>query len=553
LGFQTLTYARWLTSPHSHVIFTQAVVVIKRWWFIFAFLMILLVIPVLPGDKARATTPTRLTVIPVAYYEYVWWLIDWQTNIILCQVKVDHEGLPSSNEALTYCGVEIQAAWLSTPPCNPAEGRCQGVYLQLISSTPKEREVIIELPTASVEVSLDNCTPLPPENICPLLPGLRLTGKEPLPNETITAIAGLYGDQSFTCTGSGCLLPLGPTSLQGLKIEFWAHSSYGDVSPRFTAQVRVIDTGVTTTPGGWYVDVISEQWQGAPLTGCARTWQAFPPVGEPPAWLNTPDDHALMASDEPYFYLAGRLISQGLVDASACPFGGLLPNGYADACGLEQARPLVQVWQNQFDEEILTAAQDTGVPGQLLKNLFAQESQFWPGLFRVKNEFGLGQITDNGADSIFLWNSDFYEKFCPLVLSSEACSGGYLSLLPYDQAMLRGALALQAKTDCQDCPEGVNLDSAGSSVDLFANTLLANCAQVNQTVQTATQQVAGTVSTYEDLWRFTIANYQAGPGCVAYAIHNAWQNGGGLTWENVAQQFTDPCKGVVPYVDRITR
>ncbi len=137
------------------------------------------------------------------------------------------------------------------------------------------------------------------------------------------------------------------------------------------------------------------------------------------------------------------------MDASSCVTGGMLANGYADACGLERARPAVLEWQNQFDARILDVSQETSVPAQLLKNLFAQESQFWPGVFRVPLEFGLGQITDNGADAILLWNGSFYDEFCPLVLAEDACAEGYLKLKPADQALLRGALAIEAKADCR--------------------------------------------------------------------------------------------------------
>jgi hypothetical protein len=139
-----------------------------------------------------------------------------------------------------------------------------------------------------------------------------------------------------------------------------------------------------------------------------------------------------------------------------------------------------------------------------------------------------------------------------LVLAADACAKGYLHLKAQDQAILRGALALQAKADCPNCQAGIDLTNVDFSLSLFAKTLLANCAQVGQIVTTATQQMPGTVSSYEDLWRFTIANYHAGPGCVSYAIHSAWQNGNILTWDRVADSFTDPCKGVVPYVDKIT-
>jgi hypothetical protein len=317
----------------------------------------------------------------------------------------------------------------------------------------------------------------------------------------------------------------------------------------------VVDTGVSLAPGGggWYVDVISSQWRGAEIASCARTWQAFPPLGRPPAWLSTPDQSKLMASDAPYYYLAGRLIAQGLVSAADCATGGLQPNGYADACGLEKARPMVEEWQNKFDARIIDVAKGTGVPAQLMKNLFAQESQFWPGVFRVPFEFGLGQLTEKGADAVLLWDPSFYKQFCPLVLAKDACAHGYLHLSKFDQATLRGALAVQAKSDCPTCVSGIDLTNVDFSVSLFARTLQANCEQVSQIIQTNTKRVPGSVSSYEDLWRFTVANYHAGPGCLAYAISTAWQNGGLLTWDQVSADFTEPCKGVVPYVNGISK
>lgn len=512
------------------------------------------------SNHAVAQTADRQATIVVTVTEYEWWLIRWEDNQIVCRLEVDHEGLPTEDEVLKNCGPEVTQEWRSTPPCKVVEeggtqtSRCPGLYFHLVSSQQVEREVVVSLPPPTVFVTLEGCTPKPPENFCSQLPSLLFTAEEPLPNEHITAIQGLYGEEPFYCQGATCTLPLHPTPLEGVTVEFWADSSYGDTSQHFTAQVRVIDTGVSQAPGGggWYVDVISSQWRGSELASCVRTWQAFPPLGAPPPWLSTPDRSELMASDKPYYYLAGRLISQGVVDGSDCPTGGLLPNGYADACGLEKARPMMDAWQNQFDARIIEVSNQTGVPAQLMKNLFAQESQFWPGVYRVPFEFGLGQITDNGADTVLLWNSSFFEQFCPLVLAEDACNKGYLRLKPDEQALLRGALALQAKADCAGCPAGIDLTNVDFSLSLFANTLKANCDQVGQIISTATGQVPGRVSNYEDLWRFTIANYHAGPGCLSFAIYSAWQNDNVLDWESVASRFTEACQGVIPYVDKIT-
>lgn len=513
------------------------------------------------GGNAAAQSTDRETIIEISYIEYEWWLISWDANEILCRIYVDHQGIPTPEEVYNTCGSTLYIIWVNTPACeNAAKGnsdtsKCVGVYLYLASIKQKKRELIVELPPATVWVKLDGCSPTPPQNICQKIPNLLLIGEEPLPNEQITAIHGTYDGQPFTCKSDVCKLQLRPTGLKGSTIEFWADSSFGDSSEKYTALVRVMDTGVPVVPGGggWYVDVISTQWIGEPIASCARIWGSFPPIGEPPSWLSTPDSSKLLASNEPYYYLAGRLISQGLVDVSTCTTGGLLSNGYADACGLESAAPLLSPWQNQFDKRIVEVAEDTGIPAQLMKNLFAQESQFWPGVFRVPYEFGLGQITDNGADSILFWDESFYDQFCPLVLAEETCSKRYMHLSERDQQILRGAVAVQANSDCADCPTGIDLNETNFSVSLFANTLVANCAQINQTVYNATELPSGIVSTYEDLWRFTVANYHAGAGCTSFAIHSAWQATGKLTWEEVSTRFTIPCQGVVPYVEKITQ
>ena len=115
------------------------------------------------------------------------------------------------------------------------------------------------------------------------------------------------------------------------------------------------------------------------------------------------------------YFLSAMLINNGTVDARACPAGGLNTPTTANECGVEKAATAVTAWQNQFDEQIFQTSQDTGIPGQLIKNIFARESQLWPGIYQNFKEAGLGQLTEDGADAALLWNPDFYTQFCPLV------------------------------------------------------------------------------------------------------------------------------------------
>ena len=298
-------------------------------------------------------------------------------------------------------------------------------------------------------------------NKCEGEPQLLLVGVEPLPNESIVSISGEYAAGSFSCEGSECLVPLDSTSEQGLTLTFWGLSSYGDSTDEFTAYVRVIrdadaPSGETSNPGqgGYTIDAISPQLQSEQSSTCSSIWQSFPPVNGAPAWLNTPADASGLSSSLSLHFLAAMLIRNGAVDASGCPGGGLEDLTTANLCGVEKAADAMNTWQNQFDEEIMLTSADTGVPAQLLKNIFARESQLWPGIYNTIEEVGLGQLTHKGAETALLWNTEFYNQFCPLVLAQDTCDKGYNNLPRELQAVLRGALTQSANATCQDCPIG---------------------------------------------------------------------------------------------------
>jgi len=246
------------------------------------------------------------------------------------------------------------------------------------------------------------------------------------------------------------------------------------------------------------------------------------------------------------------LIRSGAVDASACPDGGLLGDDSASNCGMEAARGAVTLWQNQFDELILKVAKDSGVPAHLLKNLFAKESQFWPGA-SPKNDIGLGQLTEHGADTTFLWNPPFFYQFCPLVMDSGECKQGYLGLDEKQQEYIRQALISSVNATCEDCPLGIDLERAKFSITVFAHTMLANCGQAGQLVENFTGGAAGKSATYEDLWKFTLVNYNAGPGCLGDALDGTQSKGEIFTWENLSTHFSPACAGAVGYVNDISR
>ncbi len=138
-----------------------------------------------------------------------------------------------------------------------------------------------------------------------------------------------------------------------------------------------------------------------------------------------------------------------------------------------------------------------------------------------------------------------------MVLNQDQCSLGYLKLDSDNQGILRGALATSADADCVNCEFGIDLTSINTSINLVARTMLADCEQVAQIVYNATGRIAGEVASYEELWKYTIADYHVGPGCLSYAIYTAWASESTMDWEHVSSHLTEPCETVLPYVNQI--
>jgi hypothetical protein len=502
--------------------------------------------------------PDRYTFITVQYTAYEWSLATWKDQDPLCSIIVDHEGIPLPGEIYRDCGETIYSDWIVQGPCMDTNKRdCEGFYIHLINNWPAEKEIPAELPPATVWISLEGCEYVlsTSTNICETPPTLVITGQEPLPDETIIRVEGTYDGKPFDCDGTDiCKFEIPATIEAGVKVEFWSFSSYGDSSLVYNAQVRVqkADEG-DPDQLYWYADVLSSQWQGPAVATCSDSWNVFPPVGGPPEWLTTPTQSEELSSDIPYTYLAANLILQGVVDASACVDGGLLPDGSVNQCGLELSRPAVIEWQNQFDELILNTAEETAVPARLLKNIFARESQFWPGLFQGAEDTGLGQLTEDGADTTLFWNQSFYEQFCPLVLSSDSCGQGYIHLKEEERIELRRALVRSVNATCEDCPLGIDLTQADFSIGVFAHTMIANCEQAGQVIQNYTGQIPGDIASYENLWKFTLVNYNAGGGCLAEAITHALGENLELTWDNVSPFLTGACSGAIDYVNDISK
>jgi hypothetical protein len=139
------------------------------------------------------------------------------------------------------------------------------------------------------------------------------------------------------------------------------------------------------------------------------------------------------------------------------------------------------------------------------------------------------------------------------VLNKKYCEDGFWTLGDAEQNMLRGALVRKVNASCPGCPAGIDLSQAHFSVSVFAQSMLANCEQVGQTIFNITDLEPGQTSSYEDLWRFTLVNYNAGVGCLSAAIQRTWFNGQAINWANVSSYLDPVCQSAVGYVEDISR
>ena len=272
-------------------------------------------------------------------------------------------------------------------------------------------------------------------------------------------------------------------------------------------------------------------------------------------WLSSPGSAADLAADRPLNLLAGELIFHGLVDASSCPNNGLSNPASANSCGEKVAHNALVLWQNQYDAVLLDAAQKAGIPPFVLKNVIAQESQFWPASLPTVYgypELGLGHITEMGADTLLRWNSRTAVNICAQVYGSDTCKTPYALMPAGQQATLRGMVVRSLDADCSNCAGGVDLKRANASIYTIAGAIRANYNYVDWRIRLATGKSTSSVVDNTDHWRLALASYNAGPGCVSTAIKRAQWTLTDLNWKNISAQFDAGCRGAVDYIHDVS-
>jgi len=260
-------------------------------------------------------------------------------------------------------------------------------------------------------------------------------------------------------------------------------------------------------------------------------------------WIYVPESASQLYTDEKLYFLAGQLISNGVVNAGTCPSGGLTLTGYANACGMDAAKDAMIAVQNMVNQPILDQWQTVGVPPVLLKMMIRTESQFWPGRYMMTH-YGFGHITNIGMRNALEWNADLRAKVC----DSTAAVDCALSVPVADQILS------SLVTTCVTCEYGIDPVTANRSIDLLAEVVMGYCFQTQQLVFNATGWYSGMVVDYPTIWKLTLLNYNAGSGCVFDAVASAFKaTNGPVKWSDIKAHVSgEQCLRGVTYANQIT-
>ena len=478
----------------------------------------------------------------------IWQLAYWESYNTACTIILDEDRTPTNDEIHHSCGDVLYQTWLTTPVCDRHYGQdasavsCTGLFLRRVGQ--KEKDEIINanlvdyqaqnLRQISFVVSNVNCEY---GRLCDQKPELLLIAHGPDNNDSIIASVHIRIDTyEAACNGNACQMRLPATDSSGVWFEYWAMDSAGNQSDHFWLKIRVVPAQNSATD--YYYDVIGDAFPDAAAYG-SDVWYIFPSLSQDlPLVLEKVPIMDYLVTKHKFQLLGAKLILNGKVDTSICENYGLNLDGTPNGCGEQMTAKMVFDMQNQYDELIFNASKKQKVPPRIVKGLIAQESQFWP-ISETPNEYGLGMLTESGADMLLRWNTPYFLNLCmqTFPLDRDKCMSGFSSLEEKDQIILRGVVISKVGTD--------------DEIEVLAAAIRGCVYQVNQIVTNASGDTPSQITTYEDMWKFAVANYYSGSGCMYSAMNQTLAYSLPLTWENTRRFLTGKCELANRYVDKV--
>ena len=114
--------------------------------------------------------------------------------------------------------------------------------------------------------------------------------------------------------------------------------------------------------------------------------------------------------------------------------------------------------------------------------------------------------------------------------------------------MLQGLVLRSIDATCPNCQGGIDPDRGDQAVSVLADTLAASCTQGARVFRMGTGKTPAELLSYEDFWRFVLANYHSGAGCLYQALQ---LTGYPTSWPAISTNLTGYCTSGREYVRRI--
>jgi len=109
----------------------------------------------------------------------------------------------------------------------------------------------------------------------------------------------------------------------------------------------------------------------------------------------------------------------------------------------------------------------------------------------------------------------------------------------------------QIKMTCNFCDYGIDLSISYENIETLAFAIAANAHQAGQVILNTTEVRPGAIISYDDLWRFSLVNYHAGPKCLGDVIFETYVEGELLSYDQVSNNLSEGCITALDYVDAI--
>ena len=109
-----------------------------------------------PTAIPSPTLPPRMIYIQTQVPGYLWWLVEWGSNKVLCDLTIDHTDEPIETDIIYGCGQVVYNKWMTSAGCYSTHAAktatlCPGLYLFYVRSVTIDRETKVNISSSDID------------------------------------------------------------------------------------------------------------------------------------------------------------------------------------------------------------------------------------------------------------------------------------------------------------------------------------------------------------------------------------------------------------------